>query len=99
MLDTLLLAFLTIITAATPLLFAALGEMITEKSGVLNLGVEGMMLMGAIGGFIVVTQTDSILLAIIALLVSILVPALNDARAVAKRSVCATNIQGNAVEM
>lgn len=66
MLDTLLLAFLTIITAATPLLFAALGEMITEKSGVLNLGVEGMMLMGAIGGFIVVTQTDSILLAIIA---------------------------------
>jgi len=66
MLDTLLLALLTIITAATPLLFAALGEMVAEKSGVLNLGVEGMMLMGAIGGFIVVTQTDSILLAILA---------------------------------
>lgn len=66
MLDTLLPALLTIITAATPLLFAALGEMVTEKSGVLNLGVEGMMLMGAIGGFIVVTQTDSILLAILA---------------------------------
>lgn len=66
MLDTLLLALLTVITAATPLLFAALGEMVTEKSGVLNLGVEGMMLMGAIGGFIVVTQTDSILLAILA---------------------------------
>jgi simple sugar transport system permease protein len=64
--DTLILALLTIITAATPLLFAALGEMISEKSGVLNLGVEGMMLMGAIGGFIVVTQTDSILLAILA---------------------------------
>ncbi len=64
--DTLILALLTIITAATPLLFAALGEMITEKSGVLNLGVEGMMLMGAIGGFIVVTQTDNILLAILA---------------------------------
>lgn len=64
--DILILALLTIITAATPLLFAALGEMISEKSGVLNLGVEGMMLMGAIGGFIVVTQTDSILLAILA---------------------------------
>jgi len=65
MFDTLVLALLTVITAATPLLFAALGEMITEKSGVLNLGVEGMMLMGAIAGFIVVTQTDSILLAIV----------------------------------
>lgn len=66
MLDILLPALLTVITAATPLLFAALGEMITEKSGVLNLGVEGMMLMGAIGGFIVVTQTDSVFLAILA---------------------------------
>jgi simple sugar transport system permease protein len=65
MFETLTLALLTVITAATPLLFAALGEMITEKSGVLNLGVEGMMLMGAIAGFIVVTQTDSILLAIL----------------------------------
>lgn len=66
MLDFIFPALLTIITAATPLLFASLGEMITEKSGVLNLGVEGMMLMGAIGGFIVVNQTDSALLAIIA---------------------------------
>ena len=41
------------ITAATPLLFAALGEMITEKSGVLNLGVEGMMIVGAVTGFAV----------------------------------------------
>jgi simple sugar transport system permease protein len=65
MIDFIIPALLTIITAATPLLFAALGEMITEKSGVLNLGVEGMMLMGAIGGFIVVNQTDSVLLAII----------------------------------
>jgi general nucleoside transport system permease protein len=35
----------------TPLLFATLGELITEKAGVLNLGVEGMMLMGALAGF------------------------------------------------
>ncbi|MDR1028383.1 MAG: ABC transporter permease [Clostridiales Family XIII bacterium] len=39
------------IVAATPLLFATLGELITEKSGSLNLGVEGMMLMGAVIGF------------------------------------------------
>jgi len=43
---------LTIITAATPLLFAALGELVTERSGVLNLGVEGMMAVGAVIGFI-----------------------------------------------
>jgi general nucleoside transport system permease protein len=35
----------------TPLLYAALGELITERAGVLNLGVEGMMLMGAVMGF------------------------------------------------
>lgn len=63
--DILVSTLLTIITAATPLLFAALGEMVTEKSGVLNLGVEGMMLMGAIAGFIAATQTGSILLAIL----------------------------------
>ncbi len=41
----------TTIIAATPLLLAAVGELITEKSGVLNLGVEGMMLVGAVCGF------------------------------------------------
>lgn len=42
---------LTVITAATPLLIAATGELVTERSGVLNLGVEGMMIMGAVMGF------------------------------------------------
>jgi general nucleoside transport system permease protein len=42
---------LTIITAATPLLIAALGELVAERAGVLNLGVEGMMVMGASCGF------------------------------------------------
>jgi general nucleoside transport system permease protein len=42
---------LTIVTAATPLLFAALGELIAERAGVLNLGVEGMMAVGAVIGF------------------------------------------------
>ena len=41
----------SLIMAATPLLFAALGELVVEKSGVLNLGVEGMMIVGAIAGF------------------------------------------------
>ncbi len=42
---------LTIVTAATPLLFAAMGELITERAGVLNLGVEGMMAVGAVMAF------------------------------------------------
>ncbi len=63
-------ALLTIITAATPLLFAALGEMITEKSGVLNLGVEGMMIMGAITGFVAVHYSGSVTVAILASIVA-----------------------------
>jgi simple sugar transport system permease protein len=42
---------LTVITASTPLLIAAIGELVVERSGVLNLGVEGMMVMGAVCGF------------------------------------------------
>lgn len=42
---------LSIISASTPLLLAASGELVTERSGVLNLGVEGMMIVGAACGF------------------------------------------------
>lgn len=42
---------ISVVTASTPLLIAASGELVAEKSGVLNLGVEGMMLIGAIAGF------------------------------------------------
>jgi general nucleoside transport system permease protein len=44
---------------ATPLLLAALGELVTEKAGILNLGVEGTMLMGAFVSFLVANQTGS----------------------------------------
>lgn len=43
---------LTIVTASMPLLLAAIGELVTERSGVLNLGVEGMMVVGAVVGFV-----------------------------------------------
>ena len=47
-------AFQSIIIASTPLVFAAMGELVSERAGVLNLGVEGMMIMGAVVGFAVV---------------------------------------------
>lgn len=50
---------ISIITASTPLLLAAAGELIVEKSGALNLGVEGIMLIGAIVGFAVALKTGS----------------------------------------
>ncbi|HVW49225.1 MULTISPECIES: ABC transporter permease [unclassified Trinickia] len=45
------------VVAAIPLMFAGIGELVTEKSGVLNLGVEGMMLMGAVTGYAVTVTT------------------------------------------
>ncbi|MFG6564438.1 ABC transporter permease [Sulfitobacter sp. 1A13421] len=50
------------LVAATPLIFAAIGELVVEKSGVLNLGVEGMMITGAICGFATAVETGSPLL-------------------------------------
>jgi len=48
------------VAAATVFIFAGLGELISERAGVLNLGVEGMMLGGALGGFIVTVVTGSV---------------------------------------
>jgi general nucleoside transport system permease protein len=48
------------VVAGTPLVYAALGELVTERSGVLNLGVEGMMLCGAVSGFAVAMMTGSV---------------------------------------
>lgn len=57
---------LTVITASTPLLLAATGELVTEKAGVLNLGVEGMMLVGAIAAFATASATGSGTLGVLA---------------------------------
>lgn len=56
----------SIVVAATPLIFAATGELVVEKSGVLNLGVEGMMIVGAVAGFAVTYDTGSAMLGILA---------------------------------
>jgi simple sugar transport system permease protein len=60
--DLFLNILLGIIVAATPLVFASIGELITERSGVLNLGVEGMMVIGAIAAFAVTYGTGSYVL-------------------------------------
>ncbi|MQT14175.1 ABC transporter permease [Segnochrobactrum spirostomi] len=57
---------LTVVTASTPLLIAALGELVCERSGVLNLGVEGMMVMGAACGFAAASLSGSTTVGIVA---------------------------------
>jgi len=54
------------LAAGTPLVFASLGELVTERSGVLNLGVEGMMLVGAVVSFIVAATTGQPWLGVLA---------------------------------
>ncbi|MFT6154032.1 MAG: simple sugar transport system permease protein, partial [Bermanella sp.] len=61
------------IRTGTPLIMVALGEMVCEKSGVLNLGQEGMMLMGAVVGFMAAVTTGNLFVAVlIAVLAGIL---------------------------
>ena len=57
--DFLIAAIITIVGISTPILLAGLGELVVEKSGVLNLGVEGMMLIGAIAGFAATVLTGN----------------------------------------
>lgn len=55
----LIAAIITVVGLTTPILLAGLGELVAEKAGILNLGVEGMMLMGAISGFGVTVVTGN----------------------------------------
>lgn len=55
--DFIISAIVTIVGISTPILLAATGELVVEKSGVLNLGVEGMMLIGAVTGFAITFLT------------------------------------------
>ena len=66
MFDIQLMGLLNVTLQASTLLFiAALGELITEKSGILNLGVEGMISIGAVTGFITAVNTGNIFLSVL----------------------------------
>ena len=65
-----ILLIASLMVASTPILLAAIGEMVVEKSGVLNLGLEGMMIIGAVFAFIVVQATGNLVLAVLASLVA-----------------------------
>jgi simple sugar transport system permease protein len=58
------------ITAGTAVLIAATGEMLVEKVGVYNIGIEGIMLVGALAGFMTGQKTDSLILALLAAIVA-----------------------------
>ena len=62
--------FIGIMIASAPLIFAAIGALLVERSGVLNLGVEGMMIVGALIGFVVISHTNNAYLAVLAALVA-----------------------------
>lgn len=68
--DTIITFLYMSVRMGTPLLFGTTGEIITEKTGSLNLGVEGLMAMGAIGGYAVACATNSLFIGLIAAFLS-----------------------------
>ena len=54
-----LLLLASLMVAATPIMLAAIGELVVERSGVLNLGVEGMMISGSVLGFVAAIATGN----------------------------------------
>jgi general nucleoside transport system permease protein len=64
--EHILLAWLaSAVVAGTPLIFASVGEIVAERSGVFNLGVEGMMLVGAVSGFIAAVHSRDLAMAVV----------------------------------
>ena len=60
----------TMVTAGTPIVYAALGELITERIGILNLGLEGVMLIGSIAGFATASQFSNQWLGVLAAMIA-----------------------------
>ena len=60
----------TMVTAGTPIVFAALGELITERVGILNLGLEGVMLIGSIAGFATASQFSNHWIGLVAAIIA-----------------------------
>ena len=73
--------FAALIRIATPLILATIGELYAERAGVLNLGIEGTMLFGAMTGFTTAYFTGSLWLGVAAASLGSVVPALDTARA------------------
>ncbi|MFV9672646.1 MAG: ABC transporter permease [Acidimicrobiia bacterium] len=63
--SVLMLTIFAAIGLGTPIVFATVGEILAERSGILNLGVQGMMLVGAVAGFWATFQTGSLLLGVL----------------------------------
>jgi simple sugar transport system permease protein len=76
MMDQFLPILVATLVAGTPLIYAALGELVAERSGVLNMGVEGMMVIGAVIAFIVMMATGSLWLAVVAAMLAAMLLAL-----------------------
>ncbi len=64
--EALLLGLAGVLAAAAPIVFAAIGETLTERSGIINLSVNGTILLAAMGGFVVAVQIDNLLLGCLA---------------------------------
>ena len=64
--NTLITGLAGILVAAAPLIFAVIGETISERAGVINLSMNGTILLTAMGGFAVAVQTQSILMGFLA---------------------------------
>ena len=64
--NTIINFFVASVRSGAPLLFGTTGEILTQKSGSLNLGVEGLMYLGAFAGFYFGYRTDSLLFALLA---------------------------------